>query len=259
VRDPQERDLGLLVTFQDLTEVKTLEEQLKRTDRLAAVGRLASGLAHEIRNPLASISGSIQMLREDDGLGEENRRLMEIVLKEVDRLNLLLGDFLNFARPAPLQPATVDLAVMLNELVELLRAGGQLRGVTLVQHYPVQAPVEIDRQKMRQALWDLLLNAVEAAKPSGTVRIAVNLLDGEIAIEDSGPGLDDKVRERIFEPFFTTKEKGTGLGLANVYANIAAHGGRVSAEASSLGGARFVIDLPEACLQPFIMESIHGH
>ena len=184
---------------------------------------------------------------------------MEIVLKEVDRLNLLLSDFLNFARPAPLQLATVDLAIILNELIELLRAGGQLGGVMLIQHYPEQVLVEIDRQKMRQALWDLLLNAVEAAKPSGTVRISVNLLDGEIVIEDSGPGLDDKVRERIFEPFFTTKEKGTGLGLANVYANITAHGGRVAAEASCLGGARFVIDLPEACLQPTLMESVHGN
>jgi two-component system sensor histidine kinase PilS (NtrC family) len=254
VRDPQNRDLGLLVSFQDLTEVKALEEQLKRSDRLAAVGRLASGMAHEIRNPLASISGSVQLLSEDQGISEENRRLMGIVIKEVERLNLLLGDFLNFARPAPLQPEVVDLAAILDELVELLRAGGQAEGVTIVRRYPEQVPMFIDRQKMRQALWDLLLNAVESALPDGTVRIAVDLVNGEISVEDSGPGVDEKVRDRIFEPFFTTKEKGTGLGLANVYTNVQAHGGRVYVEASPLGGARFMIDLPENCLTPSIAE-----
>jgi two-component system sensor histidine kinase PilS (NtrC family) len=184
---------------------------------------------------------------------------MEIVIKEVHRLNLLLGDFLNFARPAPLQPETVDLAAMLDELVDLLRAGGQLGEVAIIPHYPEQVPLTIDRQKLRQALWDLLLNAVDAAAPNGTVRIDVNPLNGEIAIEDSGPGIAEKVRDRIFEPFFTTKEKGTGLGLANVYANIQAHGGRVYVESSSLGGARFVIDLPERCLHPCLTESAHGH
>ena len=257
VRDPQDRDLGLLVSFQDLTEVKALEEQLKRSDRLAAVGRLASGLAHEIRNPLASISGSVQLLSEDQGISEENRRLMGIVIKEVERLNLLLGDFLNFARPAPLQAEVVDLAAILNELVDLLRAGGQAEGVAIVRRYPEQVPMFIDRQKMRQALWDLLLNAVESALPDGTVRVAVDLLNGEISVEDSGPGVDEKVRDRIFEPFFTTKEKGTGLGLANVYTNVQAHGGRIYVEPSPLGGARFMIDLPENCLNPSIAEHAH--
>jgi len=250
VRDSRDLDLGLLVSFQDLTEVKALEEQLKRSDRLAAVGRLASGLAHEIRNPLASISGSVQLLSDDQGISEENRRLMGIVIKEVERLNLLLGDFLNFARPAPLQAEVVDLAAILDELVELLRAGGQAEGVTIVRRYPEQVPLFIDRQKMRQALWDLLLNAVESALPDGTVRIGVDLVNGEISVEDSGPGIDEKVRDRIFEPFFTTKEKGTGLGLANVYTNVQAHGGRIYVEPSPLGGARFMIDLPESCLNP---------
>jgi two-component system sensor histidine kinase PilS (NtrC family) len=258
IEDPQARDLGLLVAFQDLTEVKALEEQLKRADRLAAVGRLASGMAHEIRNPLASISGSVQLLREDPAISEENRRLMGIVIKEVNRLNLLLGDFLSFARPAPLQIDSVDLAAMLDELVDLLRAGGQAAQVTIVQHYPEQVMLAVDRQKLRQALWDLLLNAVEAAIPDGTVRLAVDLVNGEISVEDSGPGIDEKLRERIFEPFFTTKEKGTGLGLANVYANIQAHGGRVYVEASPLGGARFMIDLPDNAFLADAAEHDHG-
>jgi len=249
VRDPQDRDLGLLIAFQNLTEVKALEEQLKRTDRLAAVGRLASGLAHEIRNPLASISGSVQMLREDLGVDEDNRRLMGIVIKEVDRLNLLLSDFLNFARPSPLQAECVDVAALIDELIDLLQAGGQAQGVRFERRYATPVLMKVDRQKMRQALWDLLINAVDAVPAGGAIRVGIKAEAGEIIIEDSGAGIPRDVRDRIFEPFFTTKDRGTGLGLANVYANIEAHRGRIYVEPSSLGGARFIIDLPEECRQ----------
>lgn len=247
VRDPQERELGLLVAFQDLTEVKALEEQLKRADRLAAVGRLASGLAHEIRNPLASISGCVQLLREDTGIGAENRRLMGIVIREVERLNLLLSDFLNFARPAPLQPECVDVAALCDELLVLLQAGGQAEAVRFDRHYSRPTSMLVDRQKLRQAMWDLLINAVEAVSTNGLIRITINAESGEIIIEDSGSGIEPDTRDRIFEPFFTTKDRGTGLGLANVYANIEAHRGRIYVEPSSLGGARFIVELPEEC------------
>lgn len=247
VRDPQERDLGLLVAFQDLTEVKVLEEQLRRADRLAAIGRLASGLAHEIRNPLASISGSVQLLREDSGIGEENRRLMGIVVREVDRLNLLLSDFLNFARPSPLQPECVDVAGLFDELIELLRAGGQAELVRFEKLYAATVTMQVDRQKLRQAIWDLLINAVDALSAGGLIRINVNAGSGEIVIEDSGVGIAPDVRDRVFEPFFTTKDRGTGLGLANVYANIEAHRGRIYVVPSELGGACFIIELPEEC------------
>ena len=247
VRDPQERDLGLLVAFQDLTEVKALEEQLKRTDRLAAVGRLASGLAHEIRNPLASISGCVQLLREDAGIAAENRRLMGIVVREVDRLNLLLSDFLSFARPAPLQPECVDLSALFDELISLLHSGGQAAHLKFDRRYAPQRIMLLDRQKFRQAIWDLLINAVDAIAAEGTVRIEIREAAGEIIIEDSGCGIAPEARAHIFEPFFTTKDRGTGLGLANVYANIEAHQGHIYVEPSALGGARFIIELPEKC------------
>lgn len=249
VRDPQERDLGLLVAFQDLTEVKVLEEQLRRADRLAAVGRLASGLAHEIRNPLASISGSVQLLREDVGIGAENRQLMGIVIREVERLNLLLSDFLNFARPAPLNPECVDVVALCGELISLLQAGGQADRVRFEKHCPETAPMLVDRQKLRQAMWDLLNNAIEAMPDGGTIRLDIDPAAGVLSIEDSGTGIAPEVRDRIFEPFYTTKDRGTGLGLANVYANVEAHRGRIFVEPSPLGGARFTIELPEECRQ----------
>ncbi len=251
VFDPNSRELGLLLTFQDLTEIKALEEQLRTADRLAAVGRLASGLVHEIRNPLASISGSVQMLGSSSELSAPDRRLAEIVVKETRRLNHLLGSFLIFAKPAPLKEESVDLALLLDELVALLRAGGQIGEVTIHLNIPGRLLARLDRQKMHQALWDLLLNAVEAARPTGQVAVSVSPGKGEILVEDSGGGVDPTLRERIFDPFFSTKEQGTGLGLSNAHANVQAHGGRIEVGRSArLGGARFAITLPERSFSP---------
>jgi two-component system sensor histidine kinase PilS (NtrC family) len=247
VADKDGAPLGLLIAFQDLTEYKALEEQLKRADRLAAVGRLASGLAHEIRNPLASISGSVQLLLEDEEVSNEDRHLMNIVVKEADRLNLLLSDFLNFARPSALQLEKIDMSALVDELIVLVNASGQFQGVTIEKKCQGPAQMIVDPQKMNQVLWDLMINAGDAAKPDGRIRIEINGAQGEIVIEDSGAGITDEDQDKLFEPFYTTKDKGTGLGLANVYANIEAHQGRIYVEPGDLGGARFIIELPEQC------------
>ena len=247
VVDNNNESLGLLITFQDLTEYKALEDQLKRADRLAAVGRLASGLAHEIRNPLASISGSVQLLLEDEKVNEEDRHLMNIVIKEADRLSVLLSDFLNFARPSALQLELIDIASLVDELIALVNASGQFQDVVIEKNYSGSILMNIDPQKMYQVLWDLIINAGEAARPEGKIRIDINAAQGEIVIEDTGAGVADEDRDRLFEPFYTTKDKGTGLGLANVYANVEAHQGRIYVEPGSLGGARFIIELPEQC------------
>jgi len=247
VADKDGAPLGLLIAFQDLTEYKALEEQLNRADRLAAVGRLASGLAHEIRNPLASISGSVQLLLEDEKVSNEDRHLMNIVVKEADRLSLLLSDFLNFARPSVLQLEKIDMSALVDELIVLVNASGQFQGVTIEKKCQGPAQMIVDPQKMNQVLWDLMINAGDAAKPDGRIRIEINGAQGEIVIEDSGAGITDEDQEKLFEPFYTTKDKGTGLGLANVYANIEAHQGRIYVEPGDLGGARFIIELPEQC------------
>jgi two-component system sensor histidine kinase PilS (NtrC family) len=247
VADKDGAPLGLLIAFQDLTEYKALEEQLKRADRLAAVGRLASGLAHEIRNPLASISGSVQLLLEDEEVSNEDRHLMNIVVKEADRLNLLLSDFLNFAKPSALQLEKIDMSALVDELIVLVNASGQFQGVTIEKKCQGPAQMIVDPQKMNQVLWDLMINAGDAAKPDGRIQIEINGAQGEIVIEDSGAGITDEDQDKLFEPFYTTKDKGTGLGLANVYANIEAHQGRIYVEPGDLGGARFIIELPEQC------------
>lgn len=245
--DSNNKSLGMLFTFQDLTSVKALEEQLKRNDRLAALGRLASGLAHEIRNPLASISGSVQLLLEDQKIKTEDRHLMEIVVKEADRLSALLSDFLDYARPAPLEPEMVDLAALIDELIELFKASKKFAGETVEKNYTGPIYLKVDPQKLHQVLWDLLLNAGEAVYPSGLIKLDIDSEKLEIIVEDNGPGIDDKDKDKLFEPFFTTKTKGTGLGLANAYANIEAHGGTISVDSGPLGGARFRIAFPSTC------------
>lgn len=235
-------DIGLLVTFQDLTQLKNAEEDLKRADRLAAVGRLASGMAHEIRNPLASISGSVQLLMEADHVNPEDHRLMGIVVKEAERLSGLLTDFLTFARPKAPEKRNVDICTVIAELLEILGNDPRFKRVKIETQCPEKWIVAIDHGQVWQVLWDLAVNAVEAMDGKGVMRIGVVAESGEVFIEDNGPGIDAAIVDKIFDPFFSLKEKGTGLGLASVYSIMEAHGGRVKVARSDLGGARFCLD-----------------
>jgi two-component system sensor histidine kinase PilS (NtrC family) len=239
--------LGTLVTFQDLTQLKKIEEQLKRSDRLAAIGRLSAGLAHEIRNPLASISGSAQLLGENRQLSTEDKHLLTIMIKEADRLNHLLTDFLAYARPHRPHKTRVDMAVMVAELRQMLLRDQRFQKIDVQINTEHPCLVSIDRSQIWQVMWDLSINAAEAMKGKGALLIAFNYGDPwTLTIEDSGPGIAPEIRERIFEPFFSTKDKGTGLGLSTVYSIIEAHGGTIRAEGSILGGERFVMSFPQA-------------
>ncbi len=245
VKDPQELTLGLLVTFQDLTEFKLMEDQLKRADRLAAVGRLASGMAHEIRNPLASISGSAQLLIEGNNLIDSEQRLMKIIVKEADRLNVLLTDFLVYARPRPSEVEEVDISVLLDELAEMLIGDSRFGNLQIIRRYPSEFILHVDRQQFRQALWNLTINAAEVMPGGGTLTLGGEVETSTIYVEDTGPGIPEKLRSRIFEPFFTTKDKGSGLGLATVYAIVQGHGGTIKVSGGVHSGSRFTILLKQ--------------
>lgn len=245
VREGRESDTGLLVVFQDLTQVLAMEEQLKRADRLAAVGRLAAGMAHEIRNPLASISGSIQLLLEGEHVAPEDRQLMSIVVREADRLSLLLTDFLLYARPQKPQTELFDPAEILEDLQQMLGGDQRFSSVSLECRKQPHTQVRADRMQLRQALWDLLVNAVEAVPEGGVVRFGVTGEAGELFVEDNGPGIAPALVDQIFEPFFTTKEHGTGLGLATVHAIVDANEGQIYLSQGPEGGARFVLQFPQ--------------
>jgi len=234
----------LLVTFQDLTRLKEAEAQMRRNERLAAVGQLAAGLAHEIRNPLASISGSVQLLLEGGGLSEEDRRLMRIVVKEADRLNLLLSDFLRFARPAPPVLASCDLGELFGEIEAFVKTDPRFFRITIQREASGDGHLTCDRAQLRQAVLNLLINAAEAMPDGGDIWLEINPGAGTLAIEDSGPGIPPELQDRIFNPFFTTKEGGTGLGLATVHTIVEAHGGSIQLLTGRAGGGRFVLHLP---------------
>ena len=237
-------DLGVLVTFQDLTQLKKIEDDLKRADRLAAVGRLAAAMAHEVRNPLASISGSVQMLMEAQHVPPEDQRLMGIVVSEADRLSALLTDFLNFARPKPPVKESVDIEGVFQELVAMLKGDSRFSQLEIAVECPTGYCIALDRSQIFQVLWDLAINAAEALDGPGRLVFRVPPRAAEIVVDDDGPGIADDARERIFEPFFSTKEKGTGLGLASVYSVMEAHAGSVDIARSDFGGARFILKFP---------------
>ncbi len=269
LRDAQGGADGHVVIFQDVTDVVAMEHDLRRSERLAVAGQLAADMAHEIRNPLAAISGSIEMLR--DGLSgsavdAEHLRLMEIVLREVERLDRLIADFLAYARPAPAQPAAVDLGPVLDELTGMFEASPASEGVETRVAVPPGTGVRVDPRQLRQLLWNLVLNAAQAMPEGGRLEIAARGLDEppqgapsadrngaekepvgvEISISDTGVGIPPDVLERIFDPFFTTKRGGTGLGLATVHRVVEGNGGSVRAESRVGEGTCFRIRLPAA-------------
>lgn len=237
--------LGLLITFQDLTQVKEMEGQLKRSDRLAAIGRLSASIAHEIRNPLAAISGSVQLLSEDAGVDEEGKRLMRIVVKEADRLSRLLTNFLIYARPKTPELHDVNISLLLDDLLKMTRGDRRFAALEFSCNYPPEIVKKVDRDQIKQAIWGLLINAVEATSGQGTIRIGFHPQDGTLYLEDDGPGIPEEIRDRVFEPFFTTKSSGTGMGLSLIYSIIEAHHGSIEILEGAEGGAHFRIYLPD--------------
>ena len=246
--------VGRILIFQDLTEIKALERQAKQSEHLAAIGQLAAAIAHEVRNPLAAISGSVEMLRDLGSLGEDEAALMGIVLREVDRLNDLITRFLAYSRPPALALVRGELAPIIEEVAQLFGHGLDQQPVTLELELKPCPQVMFDPEAVRQVMWNLLNNALEAMREDPGQQTAQKILvtleptqggGAAIAVEDQGPGVPQELRERVFEPFFTTKAQGTGLGLATMYRIAAAHGGTLTLEApKQLGGARFVLTLP---------------
>jgi two-component system sensor histidine kinase PilS (NtrC family) len=237
---------GQVIVLQDLTELRRMEEEVRRADRLAALGKLSAGLAHEIRNPLASMCGGVALLSKSPGLGEKERRLLQIVFREGERLETLVSEFLAFARPAEPRMQTIDLGELLEETLSVFRLDAKAAALSVALDSPLPPlGVRADAGQLRQVLWNLLSNAAEAAGAGGTVRARLRHAEAMavLEVEDSGPGIPQPDLQRIFDPFFTTKESGTGLGLAIVHRIVEAHGGQLSVS-SEPGKTRFSIALP---------------
>jgi two-component system, NtrC family, sensor histidine kinase PilS len=240
-------DLGFVYSFDDLTEVRRLEREVRMQDRLAAVGRLAAAIAHEIRNPLTSIAGSVSMLSEAPSLNAEERHLLQIVIRESDRLNNIITDFLAYSRGKQYRFERVDLVPLLQDTLTLLehRLMAEDAGITIERNFAKpEAWVLADGDKLKQVFWNFSENAIRAMKKKGgclTVSLAERGPDWEMSFADTGPGINPQQTEKIFEPFQSGFEGGTGLGLAIVYQIVQAHEGKVWARSELGKGSSFVV------------------
>lgn len=245
---------GIILIFQDITKILQMEEQVNRQERLATVGSLAAGIAHEIRNPLASLSGSIQVLQGELDLKGDNKHLMDIVVREADRLNTIITEFLEYARPKTVRSDPVLLSSMLADTCMLLKNSKEFaEQLTITCRIDPKIVVRGDSQRIRQVFWNLLINACQAMPNGGEIAVSAAPDHGddgsrwcEAVIADTGPGIEQKLLGKIFNPFFTTKARGTGLGLAIVYRIVDDHGGTIAVDTKEGTGTKFTIRIPMA-------------
>src|SRR4029078_10713966 len=241
---------GMVITFQDLTQVRSLEETSRRQDRLRGIGRMAASIAHEIRNPLAAMRGSIQMLRSEMNSDPAQIELMEIILRQSDSLNRIFTDFLSYARPRSLIQARVDVGDLLHQTFALMRHSPEINSdQSIVEELPDEPLfAEADEGQLKQVFWNLARNALQAMPQGGTLRATLEPNSNDrlrIAFSDTGRGMTPHQVERLFEPFSSTTG-GTGLGLSIVYQIIRDHGGTINVRSREGQGTTITIELPGA-------------
>ena len=246
LRSGEDFQVGLLATCEDLSTIRAMEERMRQADRLATLGRMSANIAHEIRNPLASLRGAIETLTTETMPEPQRERLAQIVLRESDRLNAIIKNFLDYARPAPLTPLLVDVSNVIDEVLVLLEHRAQSSRVKIVSDLPPGLTWSLDSQQLRQALWNLCLNAVQAMPGGGELRVTAGTDEDwlEVIVSDTGDGIAAGDFPHLFEPFFSTKAEGSGLGLALVHRIAQDHGGLVEARSTPGQGSVFTVRFP---------------
>jgi len=259
LKDEEDEIKGVIAIFQDLSEVKEMRERIRQADRMAAVGELSAAIAHEIRAPLASISGSIEMLRDEiDGLTGDNAELMDLIIRESERLDRIISDFLEYARlrKPSFSPADIDRCI--GEIAMLLRNAALLgKGVEItIESDSESSRISADEEQIRQVFLNLGNNACEAMSGCGKLKLSVcrvirRLSEDradeeciEVCFHNDGPAIPENVLPHVFEPFFTTREGGTGLGLAIAARIVESHSGLIDVRSSNDGGTEFIVILP---------------
>jgi PAS domain S-box-containing protein len=249
--------IGKIVVFRDLTNVYKIQEEILRMDRLVSLGKLASGIAHELRNPLAGIKTTAQALGEEMSGDDSRREYLNRITKEIDRLNDLLKTFFSFAKPQNLNLVHCHIKDIINEIIPFLIKEIADKGIRFNEVYHPQLPkIKVDKTQMHQVFLNLFLNAIQAMPNGGDLKIEVSPmisspLEGfrqnsvKVVISDTGKGIPPHIVHKIFDPFFTTKPRGVGLGLSITYQIIKKHGGTIKVESRWEKGTSFVINLPE--------------
>jgi len=244
--------IGAVIVLRDLSEIKQLEEKVRRSQKLAAIGELSAGVAHEIRNPLSSIRGFAQYLRHALADRPQEQEYAEIMVNEVDRINSVVNDLLTFARPMEPEPTPTDMMELIKHAVRLVQADAKSHDVSIRKNIsPDLRKISLDTKQMTQVLLNLLLNSLQEVAERGSIEVGAELdASGtrlHLWVEDDGPGIPADTRQKIFDPFFTTREKGTGLGLAIVHKIVENHSGEIRIDSPLPGksqGSRFTITIP---------------
>lgn len=255
LRDKEGRPIGFIGVGRDVSKIKELEqerelvrEQLYRSERLAELGQLAAGVAHELRNPLAGIKGAIEVLKDSYVEDSTHRQVMGEILQRVERLNAVVRDLLEYAKPTPPSKMRIKLTELVDGVVEVLTRDPKLSRVEIQRDYSSDVVAWVDPNLMERVFINIILNAVQAMNFSGTLRISSREQDGHasISFSDTGPGMDEGVLKKIFDPFFTTKPEGSGLGLSLCKKYVDAHGGRIEVKSEPGKGTTFTVILPQA-------------
>ncbi len=247
--DQNRQSLGFIISFQDLTEIIRLEEEVRLKDRMAAIGRMAAAIAHEIRNPLTAMQGSVEILRTRAKLPDKDGRLLDILIKEGDRLNKFVGDFLNFAKPGTYAKQSIDLVSVLRDSVTLLRNSPEIRDRYSV-NLNIEAPsMQIwgNADQLNQVFWNLAQNAVRAMPNGGELNIRMRKADGgigEVMFQDNGIGMSREEKERIFQPFQSGFSGGLGLGLSIIFRIMEDHRAKISFESEKGKGTKVSLRFP---------------
>lgn len=246
--DKSGEQIGFILSFQDLTEIKKREEELQLKEKMAAIGQVAAGVAHEVRNPLAALSGSVQILRSELALLPEQERLIEIALRECSRLNQTVADFLTYAGPPPPRFQRLNLVSLVEETIALFEKDPDRESHHHIEFHSAapQALCFGDPDQIRQALWNVLQNAIRALPEGGEVVVGIAVADGQIrlSVTDNGVGMSEEQRSKIFQPFQTGFKKGVGLGMAIVYQIVQQHNGHIEVQSNPDEGTVVSIDFP---------------
>ena len=252
LKDKYSKQIGHILIFQDLTDIKRMEENLEKSKRLALIGEMAAGLAHEMRNPLASITGSIQLLGQTARMEDTDKRLMQIIMRGKDRLENFVRDFLLLARPVPEFREPVNVDEVADDAVENIKMSNEWKkDINIVRTYSGQNIAFANKEQIRQIIQNLMLNAVQAMEGTGNIFLEIKteyLEDGKdytaIKVMDEGCGIEEKDLKNVLEPFFTNKEKGTGLGLAIVSRIVDGYSGKIKIESRINQGTSVTVWLP---------------
>jgi len=262
LRDKEGGRIGSILGFQDITNIKEMQDYVKRTDRFAAMGRLAAGIAHEVRNPLASISGSVQVLNKNLETSAEDKRLMDIIVRESNNLSLLISNFTQFAKPVKQEAERVNLCKAVEEVVKLFKNSSEFESLEdITININEDLCINICKRQFNQILWNLFINSAQSmsASSKGKIYIDVRVMEEgflpvegidslqedksilwlEIKVNDTGCGIDSAKIDRIFDPFYTTKDTGTGLGLSIVHKIVQESGGVISVDSEQDKGTVF--------------------